>query len=101
MYTLVHNYIRLHPITCTCPLDARPRAETIRINPLLKDEYIVNPFSINADPRFSKWPRYKHLYAEYDWHDDLQPLHALPQQPSPFWWPSQLGWQGALRAGPC
>ena len=45
------------------------------IDPSLKQEFIVNPFSINADHRFSTVSPYDHIHGKYDASDDLQLIY--------------------------
>ena len=53
----------------------RHKGDISSIDPSLQQVFIVNPFSINADAKFSKINPYTHIYGKYDQAPDLQPMY--------------------------
>ena len=51
------------------------KGDLTHIDAELKEEFIVKPFSINDDAKFSTLNPYTHIYGKYDQAEDLQPLY--------------------------
>ena len=56
-------------------IQEKHKGDLTHIDAELKEEFIVKPFSINDDAKFSTLNPYTHIYGKYDQAEDLQPLY--------------------------